>query len=105
MDPAANTEVEANLTPNAQEYRAQILARSIKDLLGEGIRVRWVHSAAQLADALAKIMESHYLRNIFKNGVYKIHDAQQILKSRADQRTRAKWLKLESSDPNMNSVV
>ena len=48
--------------PNCQEFRTQLLARSIKDILSEGISLHWVHSGAQLADALTKIMEATFLR-------------------------------------------
>ena len=44
--------------PNCQEFRTQLLARSIKGVLAEGIRLHWVRSGAQLADALTKMMES-----------------------------------------------
>ena len=44
--------------PNCQEFRTQLLARAIKDVLAEGIRLHWVRSGAQLADALTKMMES-----------------------------------------------
>lgn len=45
--------------PNCQEFRTQLLARSIRDTLGEGIRLNWVHSGAQLADALMKTHETN----------------------------------------------
>ena len=51
--------------PACQEFRTQLQARAIKDFLSEGTTLRWVHSGAQVADALTKIMESHFLRHIF----------------------------------------
>ena len=45
--------------PNCQEYRTQLLARSIKDILTEGIHLHWVHSGAQLADSLTKWWNQH----------------------------------------------
>ena len=47
--------------PSCQEFRTQLQARAIKDLLAEGVRLRWVHTGAQLADALTKIMQCHFL--------------------------------------------
>ncbi len=38
--------------PQCAEFRTQLAARSIKDMLAEGINLRWVHSGAQLADCL-----------------------------------------------------
>lgn len=48
--------------PNCQEFRTQLQAQAIKEQLGEGVRVRWVHSGAQLADSLTKVMENSFLR-------------------------------------------
>eukprot|EP00435_Cladocopium_sp_Y103_P048285 s125_g14.t1 len=67
--------------PNCQEFRTQLLARSIKDVLTENIRLHWVHSGAQLADALTKIMEGQFLRETLRRGRYCLHDANEILKS------------------------
>ena len=84
--------------PNCQEWRTQLQARAIKDLISEGVAVRWVHSGAQLADALTKVMESSFLRHTLKQGTYRLHDEDQILKQRADARTRIKWLKDEEKE-------
>ena len=54
--------------------------------------MRWVHSGAQLADALTKIMQTHFLRHTLKVGQYSLHDEGQVLKERADWRSRVKWL-------------
>ena len=48
--------VSRTAPPNCQEFRTQILARALKDLLSENVSLRWVHSGAQLADALTKEM-------------------------------------------------
>ena len=89
--------------PNCQEFRTQLLARSKKDVLSEGIKLHWVHSGAQLADALTKIMESHFLRETLRQGRYCLHDIHEVLKNRASARNRLKWLKATndemSSDP------
>ena len=79
--------------PSCSEYRTQLQAKAIKDFMNEGVNLRWVHSGAQLADALTKIMEAHFLRETLRLGRYKIHDEQQILKQRLDNRTRLKWLR------------
>ena len=48
--------------PSCAEFRVQLVSRAIKEALQENITLRWVHSGAQLADALTKAMESHFLR-------------------------------------------
>lgn len=79
--------------PNCQEFRTQLLARSIKDILSENIGLHWVHSGAQLADALTKVMEAQFLRETLRQGSYCLHDANEVLKSRANARNRLKWLR------------
>lgn len=79
--------------PNCQEFRTQLLARSIKDIMSEGIRLHWVHSGAQLADALTKVMEANFLRETLRNGHYCLHDSEEVLKNRASNRNRLKWLR------------
>ena len=79
--------------PNCQEFRTQLLARSIKDILDEGIKLHWVHSGAQLADALTKMMEAHFLRETLRVGKYCLHDAEEVLKNRASARNRLRWLR------------
>eukprot|EP00435_Cladocopium_sp_Y103_P048904 s1817_g14.t1 len=84
--------------PNCQEYRTQLQARSIKDILAEGIQLHWVHSGAQLADALTKWMEATFLRSTLRQGTYCLHDAHEVLKERASVRNRLRWLKSTSSE-------
>ena len=79
--------------PNCQEFRTQLQAQAIKEQLDEGVGVRWVHSGAQLADSLTKIMESSFLRETLKRGYYKLNDELEVLKDRACARNRIKWLK------------
>lgn len=79
--------------PNCQEFRTQLLARSIKDILDEGIKLHWVHSGAQLADALTKMMDAHFLRETLRVGKYCLHDAEEVLKNRASARNRLRWLR------------
>ena len=90
--------VSRTAAPNCQEYRTQLQARAIKEFLAEGTRLRWVHSGAQLADALTKVMESSFLRETLRVGRYKLHDEQEILKQRADKRQRIQWLKTETQN-------
>ena len=85
-------------TPSCAEFRTQLTARAIKDLIAEGVSLRWVHSGAQLADALTKIMETNFLRDTLKWGHYKLHDELEVLKNRATARNRMRWLKGDSSD-------
>ena len=76
-----------------QRIRTQLLARAIKDLMSEGVMLKWVHSGAQLADSLTEIMETSFLRETLKYGFYQLHDQDQTLKDRANARNRLKWLK------------
>ena len=85
--------VTRNAPPNCSEWRTQLLAKSIKDMLSEGTTLRWVHSGAQLADALTKIMETSFLRRTLELGRYRLHDELETLKTRADHRSRLQWLK------------
>ena len=89
--------------PSCSEYRTQLQAKAIKDFMNEGVNLRWVHSGAQLADALTKIMEANFLRETLRLGRYKLHDEQQILKQRLDNRTRLKWLRDQESNIEIES--
>ena len=84
--------------PNCQEFRTQLQARAIKDMLAEGVNLRWVHSGAWLADALTKIMQSHFLRQTLKLGQYCLHDEQKVLKERQTARSRSQWLETASQE-------
>ena len=61
-----------------------------------------VHSGAQLADALTKVMENAFLRETLKIGRYKLHDELEVLKSRASSRNRLKWLKGDSTNQQVS---
>ena len=67
-------------------------------MLDEGVHLHWVHSGAQLADALTKDMECTFLRQTLKLGKYKLYDQEQILKVRANARNRLKWLQSEQNN-------
>lgn len=79
--------------PSCSEFRVQLVAKAIKEALAEGIRLRWVHSAAQLADALTKAMDARFLRETLRLGSYKLSDEDSVLKERAKTKDRIKWLK------------
>ena len=78
--------------PQCQEHRVTLEALIIKERLQEGIVVKWVHSAAQLADSLTKHMDCTNLRLFLKHGRCIIHDVDEILKARADKRTQKAWV-------------
>ena len=76
----------------------------IKDRLQEGVVVKWVHSAAQLADSLTKHMDCTNLRSFLEKGRCIIHDVDEILKARANQRSQKAWLEHQhiQSDPKQS---
>lgn len=90
--------VTRHAPPNCLEFRTQLQARSIKDMLSEGTTLRWVHSGAQLADSLTKVMQNHFLRHTLRIGKYRLHDEQQGLKDRATTRNRVTWLSQNSEE-------
>ena len=83
--------------PSCSEFRVQLMARSIKEALREGTKLRWVPSGAQLADSLTKAMESHFLRETLKYGFYRLSDESATLKERAKSKDRLKWLKSQNA--------
>ena len=90
--------VTKNAPPNCSEFRTQLHARAIKDLLTEGVQMRWVHSGAQLADALTKLMTTQFLRETLQVGRYCLNDEDSILKQRSDRRARVRWLHQSTSE-------
>ena len=82
--------------PQCSEYRTMLEALVIKDRLKEGVIIKWVHSAAQMADALTKDMDTTVLKTFLKRGVCILHDVDEILKQRADKKVRQQWY--EQSD-------
>ncbi len=79
--------------PNCSEYRTQLHAKAILEMMNEGVSLRWVHSGAQLADALTKAMESSFLRETLRNGYCCLSDENSVLRERSHKRTRLKWLR------------
>ena len=90
--------------PQCQEHRVMLEALIIKDRLQEGVVVKWVHSAAQLADSLTKHMDCTNLRSFLEKGRCIIHDVDEILKARANQRSQKAWLEHQhtQSDPTQS---
>ena len=84
--------ISKNTTPQCQEHRTLIEALVIKENIQQGIRPHWVHSAAQLADALTKVMDPYQLREFLKHKYCCLHDVQEILKQRADKKAQKTWL-------------
>ena len=79
--------------PSCSEFRVQLVARAIREHMKEGTQIRWVHTGAQLADALTKSMSAHFLRSTLAEGTYRLHDETQTLRDRATSRDRIRWLK------------
>ena len=84
--------ITKNTTPQCQEHRTLIEALVIKDHIQSGIRPHWVHSAAQLADALTKAMDGFRLREFLRSCICCLHDVAEILKERADRKAQKLWL-------------
>ena len=77
--------------PQCSEYRTMLEALVIRDRLREGVEVKWVHSAAQMADALTKDMDATTLRIFLSRGRCVLHDVDEILRQRSDKRLRNEW--------------
>ena len=58
----------------------------IKDRLKEGVIIKWVHSAAQMADALTKDMDTPILRTFLEQGRCLLQDVDEVLKQSSDKR-------------------
>ena len=82
--------------PQCSEYRTLLEALVIKDRLSEGVLIKWVHSAAQMADSLTKDMDNSVLRSFLHHGKCILHDVDEILKQRADKRVRQQWYQQNS---------
>lgn len=89
--------ITKNTTPQCQEHRTLIEALVIKDHVKSGIALHWVHSAAQLADALTKAMDTYSLRKFLENHWCCLHDIDEILKSRADRKAQKQWIEQNST--------
>ena len=84
--------------PACTEFRTLLQAKLIKEHIHNGIMIRWVPSAAQIADALTKVMDNTILRTCLRQGFYSLHDEDEILKARSDARSRLKWMQAQNPD-------
>ena len=96
--------ITKNKTPQCQEHRTLIEALVIKNTLKTGIHPQWAHSAAQLADALTKHMDSYRLWEFLKHWRCCLHEVEEILKQRADRKAQKNWLS-EAAIPKPSSVL
>ena len=85
--------VSRTAPPSCSEFRTLLQAKLIKEHIHNGIQIRWVPSAAQIADALTKVMDNTILRECLKLGKYCLHDEKEILKARSDSRARLQWMR------------
>ena len=79
--------------PACSEFRTLLQAKLIREHLATGVMIRWVPTGAQMADSLTKIMDSTVLRECLRLGHYRLQDEAQVLKTRADAKTRIRWLR------------
>ena len=70
----------------------------------ENCRLRWVNSKAMLADCLTKSMDGEVPRKALEVGRYSLFDEEQVLKERADRRSRLKWVSDRDKTPEQGSV-
>ena len=84
--------ITKNTTPQCQEHRTLIEALVIKHHIQHGIKPHWVHSAAQLADCLTKVMDAFRLREFLNHRTCCLHDVEEVLKQRADHKAQKTWL-------------
>ena len=97
--------ITKNTTPQCQEHRTLIEALVIKDHVKSGIALHWVHSAAQLADALTKSMDTFSLRKFLENHWCCLHDIDEILKSRADRKAQKQWVESNAMPEDAHKSV
>lgn len=89
--------------PACGEFRTLLHAKLIREHLDNGVLIRWVPSAAQMADALTKVMSNDVLREFLQQGRYKLHDEDEMLRSRSDARARLKWIPSQSTSHQSSS--
>ena len=86
--------LQKTTVPACAEYRTTLEALIIRERLREGVIIKWVHSAAQMADSLTKDMDTEILKKFLERGKCVLHDIDEILKQRADKRIRREWYKM-----------
>ena len=84
--------IQKTTIPQCSEHRTMLEALVIKDRMKEGVVMKWVHSAAQLADCLTKHMDCSALRDFLRQGRCIIHDVAEVLRVRADKRSKKAWM-------------
>ena len=73
----------------------------VKEHLSKNIQSRWIHSKAQLADALTKPTEPTTLRSCLRIGQYPLYDEDMNLKQRISKRASHQWYqKKGAADPS-----
>ena len=82
-----------NITPQCKGHRTLLEALVIKDRVQAENHMHWVHSAAQLADSLTKVMDTSTLTSYLKHRRCCLHDMQAVLQDRADKKQQKTWLK------------
>ena len=92
--------ISNNTTPQIHDHRTLIEALVIKDHLKSGVKPHWVHSAAQLADALTKSMDCTRLRDFLTHCSCCLHDINEVLKERADKKAQKNWLSNAVAQPS-----
>ena len=97
--------ISKNTTPQIHDHRTLIEALVIKDHLQSGVKPHWVHSAAQLADALTKSMDCSRLRDFLKDCACCLHDIDEILKERADKKAQKTWLSNAIAPPACSRLL
>ena len=78
--------------PACAEFRTTLECLQIRERLKEHSRLRWVSSAAQLADCLTKVMDGSALRKALEVGRYSLFDEDRILANRANKRAQISWI-------------
>jgi hypothetical protein len=84
--------ISKNTTPQCQEHRTLIEALLITDNIQSVVTPYWVPSAAQLPDALTKIMDCFRLREFLIQCKTCLHYIDETLKQRADRKAFKTWL-------------
>ena len=91
--------IQKTTVPQCSDHGTMLEALVIKDRIKEGVQMKWVHSAAQLADCLTKHMDCSVLRDFLQKGQCIIHDVAEVLRHRADKRSKKTWMN-QFSEPS-----
>ena len=77
--------IQKTRVAQCQEYRTRLEALIITDRIKEGICIKW-------ADSLTKSMDCSTLRDFLAKGRCIIHDVDEVLRARADKRSKKAWM-------------